>query len=99
LIVASAPRARHSASFSSVEAAGDHARAHDLAQLDGREPGAAGRAQHQQGLAALHARAILQGVLRGAVRHHERSRGLHADAARHGHQAVGVISTSSAKPP
>ena len=53
---------------------GDHARAPGRAEFDRRDADAAGRAQHQQGLALLEFRAVLQRVMRGAVGHEEGAR-------------------------
>ena len=47
--------------------AGDHPRAHRLADLHRREPNAAGRAEHEKGLAGFHLGALLQRMQRGAV--------------------------------
>ena len=47
--------------------AGDHARAHQLADLDRRKPHAARRAEHGQRLAGLQPRAVRQPVQRRAV--------------------------------
>ena len=52
--------------------AGDHARAHDLAELDRRQPDAARGAQHGQRLAGLEAGAVLERVVAGAVGDGER---------------------------
>ena len=50
---------------------GDDPRAHLLAELDGGKADAAGRAQHQQRLAGLQIRPVLQRVVAGAVGHDE----------------------------
>src|SRR5262249_38044128 len=47
--------------------AGDHPRVQKLAELDRREPDAAGGAQHREGLAALERGALDQRVVGGAV--------------------------------
>ncbi len=47
--------------------AGDDARAHDLADLDGGEPGAAGGAEHDQRLAGLELGAHAQRIERRAI--------------------------------
>jgi hypothetical protein len=67
---------------------GDHARAHRLAQLHGGQAHAAGRAQHQQRFARLHARALLERIERSAV-HHRHRRGLRE--AHRGGQGEGAL--------
>ena len=47
--------------------AGDHARAHELAELDGSEPHAARGAEHGERLARLQVRAVLERVVAGSV--------------------------------
>ena len=47
--------------------AGDHLQPHQLAEFAGRKTGAAGGAEHRQGLAGLRAGAIFQRMQRGAV--------------------------------
>ena len=51
--------------------AGDDARAHHLAELYGRKPGAAGGAEHGQGLARLELGAVAQRVKRRGIDHVE----------------------------
>ena len=51
--------------------AGDHARAHQLADLDRREAGAAGGAEHRERLAGFELGAVLQRVQRRAVDHRD----------------------------
>ena len=47
--------------------AGDHARAHQLAEFDGRKADAAGGAQHGQRLAGFELGAVLERMQRGAI--------------------------------
>jgi hypothetical protein len=68
--------------------AGDHPRAHQPAELDGRQPRAAGGAEDGQGFAGLQVRPVLQGVKAGAVGHHEAGRLLVRDPVRHPHHAT-----------
>ena len=60
--------------------AGDHARAHELADLDGGEADAAGGAENQQRLARLQAGAALEGDMAGAVSNLQRRRVFERDA-------------------
>src|SRR6185295_16954709 len=59
--------------------AGDDARAHLAADLDGGEPDAAGSAEHRQRLARLHLRAVLERMVGGAVGDGERRRALEVE--------------------
>ena len=57
-----------------------HARAQQLADLHGREPDAAGRAEHQQRLSRRDGRPRLERVVGGDVRHQERGTFLEREA-------------------
>ena len=69
--------------------AGDHPRAHQLADLDRREPDAAGGAEHRERLAGAQLRAVLQRIERGAVGDDQAGGALEVEPVRQLHQPVG----------
>ena len=78
--------------------AGDHARAHQLADLDRRESGAAGGAEHRERLAGFEPGAVLQRMQRGAVDHREAGGAVEVERVGNLHHALRARSRSSRAP-
>ena len=76
----------------------DHARAHQLADLDRGEPGAAGRAEHRERLAGFELRAVLQRVQRGAVDHRDAGGAIEVERVGDLHHALRARARSSRAP-
>ncbi|MCY1297839.1 hypothetical protein D9M70_472920 [compost metagenome] len=68
---------------------GDHARTDGLADLDCRDAHAAGRAQHEHGLARFQLAAVDHRMVRSAVGQRKGRGGLEVDARRHRHDRGG----------
>jgi hypothetical protein len=68
---------------------GDHPRTHQAPQFDGRKPGSARRAEHDERFAGAELRAVAQRVQGGAIDHREASGAVEIQAFRHGDELLG----------